>query len=91
MLLVGLPAAGQDARGLGGDPLSLVDVDRVAEREVAEATGVDCDQCLLPGQRGTGGSSGIKPPPRISGTRARECPNRRISLQWVIHLTQVEP
>ena len=31
VLAVSLPAAGEDARGLGGDPLRLVDVDGVAE------------------------------------------------------------
>ena len=34
VLLVGLPAADQDARGLGGDALALVDVHGVGEREL---------------------------------------------------------
>ena len=40
---VGLPAAGEDARGLGGDALGLVDVDGVAQVEVGELVGVDLD------------------------------------------------
>ncbi|MFZ1009747.1 MAG: hypothetical protein WAN65_23110 [Candidatus Sulfotelmatobacter sp.] len=43
VLTVGLPAADQDARGLGGDALGLVDADGVSEREVGELASVERD------------------------------------------------
>jgi hypothetical protein len=43
VLAVGLPATGEDARGLCGDALRLVDVDGVAQAEVGELRGVDLD------------------------------------------------
>jgi len=42
-----LPATGEDARGLCGDALRLIDVDGVAQAEVGELRGVDLDLARL--------------------------------------------